>query len=177
MHDGAGMVLRLKTITPKYTPSLTDMRSKVIDQYYAEKARSTLERDMKQAVDLARNNGLNTVLEKYPEARKVSPISPFSPRDRETVLNLQQQNLPIKAMISLKKVGQFAEQMVDSTGYLVYFADQSERNSELYQAEYSKIEQKLYEEQKTIIEQGFVASLQRHAKIEGADLYHSFIPE
>jgi peptidyl-prolyl cis-trans isomerase D len=177
LYEGNGMLLRLKKVTPKYTPALAEIKDKVTEEYHAEKARSLIAHDIQEAMDPARNEGIKAVLQYYPEARKVSAIEPFSFKDREVILNLQQQDLPVKGMLSLKKVGEVASQMGDASGYIIYFAAQSKRNPELYQAEYTKIEQKLYEDQKAVIEQGFVASLQRHAKIEGADLYHSFIPE
>ena len=155
-----GLILNITTIEKGHKPEFTTVKKQVEADLYKEKATALINKDLEEA----KGQLLETIKTKYPAA-KIQKTGLLKKDDNEKLNDLAAQGFPVAVFDTLSEQGTPVATMHENNGYLITISQVEPFNQESFEAHRKKITALLYEEQKKIIQKGFIASLYRNATI------------
>ncbi len=164
IDNGVGVLAQLTTVNKKHLPSLDDVRSAVLADYYVQKTHDELSKKLKEAKALV---GASTFKELQGAFDGELIQTGLLDASKENALkDLKEKGIPVDQMLQLEKSGSFLTHQSDENGYVIRLDEISPLDQQEIEAKGVETAQNFEQERIQQYLEGFVASLYRNATIE-----------
>lgn len=160
MSDGKGILATVNSIDKSHKPELLSVKSQVEKDLYSAKALSLIKKDLDQAKD----QNIDTLQKSY-RSIVTKKTGLINMDDKEKLDDFAQEGIPISVFDSLDHTGAGTTLMHENNGYLIKVDHVESFDQELFEGNKNIIANLLYDEQKQLVQKGFIASLYRNATI------------
>lgn len=156
-----GILAVVDSVQKSHKPEIASVKKQLEEDLYRKNALSALESDLQSARD-----------KNIPELKKLYPFAVIKKTgmvkkdDKEKIQELVQEGIPASSFESLEDVGSELTFIEGERGYLVKVINIEPYNQESFEANKNTIANLLYEEQKQVVQRGYIASLYRNATIK-----------
>ena len=153
-HEGKGMVVIVTDIVSSHIPKLGDIKAKVMEDLYRQKARSELRKAVNEAAVKAKESHA-------PQGRTIANVKGD---DTERIKQLTKEGLPVVQMLEMGRAGEVLT-AVEGDGYVIRLTSIAPTTDEQIAAKKQEITASLTRNWSHLLYQRFVASLARSATI------------
>jgi peptidyl-prolyl cis-trans isomerase D len=160
ISDNKGVVATVTSIQKSHRPELASVKKQIEQDLYNDKAAELIQKDLNEAK--GQNSG--TLKEKYP-AVTIKKTGMVNKDDKEKLNDFAQEGIPVSVFDQLDKEGAETTLTHQGSGYLIKVNKAEAFNQEQFESNKNIISTLLYDEQKKIVQKGFIASLYRNATI------------
>ncbi len=162
---GKGYIVELTTLVPSKIPALKDIKTKVTEDIYKQKALELLNKDLKQGLSDVRSGKktLSQVAQALNGTVDITDWIKFS--DRETLKKLEDMKLSLPEVAQLVKQGAIASDVTDTHGYLIQVKQIDKFSPEDYEKEKASIRRSLTRQESQGLTAAFIQSLKDQANI------------
>jgi len=173
-----GVAVILQDVAKSYTPALSAIEEAVRHDYFLDKARTAMLKDLKKVrafkahnpeqplsaivSDMAANGAIQAGSSQSSDWIKVS--------DQEALKKFLPKNTPTKGLLRLEKVGASAIELTEKGGILIAIEAVGEFDREQFELKKPGLARELEMRKKQVVTEGFVASLYKNATIETKEL-------
>ena len=164
VENNIGIAVQLTAIHDSYLPVIESIKSVVQDDFYEKRASDTLQNELKQAKNAAKNKSFNELQKEF--GINIEEIGWIKPNDTESKRKLEKRGLPITKMMQLDSIGMILDEQSDRDGYLVHLDDVLVPQKEQADMQWDKAKNRIEPNRMNLYTEAFVASLYRNAKIE-----------
>ncbi len=155
-----GLVIMITAIEKRHKPEFAVVKKQVEADLYKEKAMALIKKDLEEA----KNQPVDSIKSKYPGVT-IQKTDLLKKDDNEKLNDLATKGVPVSVFDSITNEGHSTTIMHENNGYFISVGQVEPFKQESFDAHKDKIKALLYDEQKKIVQKGFIASLYRNATI------------
>lgn len=159
-HD-YGLLATVESIQKSHRPELAAAKKQVEEDMYKHNALEALTKDLESA----RTKSLSELKKLYPFTTTKN-TGLIKKDDKEKLNELAQSGIPVSTFESLHELNNETVVVHDSAGYLIRVSQAEPFSQERFDAHKNIIAHAIYEEQKQLVQRGYIASLYRNATIK-----------
>jgi hypothetical protein len=168
-----GYLLRLDTIEPASYPSFQQVKDTIENDYIAQKARLSFDNEMVRLTRHAQAGSLEQVAKE--EGLTLYTISPYSNTDTERIKTLKEKGIDALDLLKLEQIGAVTLSTKPDKTYIIQLNSiikGQDNEQEATDADITKHPQyaQMVQQDRSLLLQGYIASLYRCAKIETNDI-------
>lgn len=157
-----GYILQLNKIEKSFIPQLTDLKDKVIEDIYKEKAENALKKDLKNAV-ISTKDSEQISREMQGKLEKTDWIDP---KNEETMKIFKDKKIPMQMLSRMVQLKERIEYLTPEYGYIVQLTDVEPFDKEKFEENRNKIKLELLQLQLQNVFGNFAKWLESKAKVE-----------
>jgi peptidyl-prolyl cis-trans isomerase D len=169
IEGNSGFIVRLDSIEPAFTPSFESVAKTVTDDIIAERARTSFNAAAARLLQEAHRTPLEDVARK--EDRKIHRITPFSATDADQIKAIRTKGIDPMALLKLEHVGSVTTVEQNDILHIVQCTAISQITGQGDLREALKvIKNRLEKQERSLLVNGYIASLYRDATIDTNDI-------
>jgi parvulin-like peptidyl-prolyl isomerase len=177
-----GVAVSLENIAKSYTPQLADREDAVRQDYFLDKARMALLKDLKKVrafkannpgqplADIVADMAANGTIGGNTDKAATHSSDWIKAGDQEALKKFLPKNTPTKGLLRLEKVGASAVELTEKGGILITVEALGELDIEQFELKRATVSRELEMRKKQVVTEGFVASLYKNATIEAKEI-------
>ncbi len=160
-ENGAGKLVTLNDIKQSYVPELSEIKDRVKEDFYAQKAKEALEKQLNEAKNATRS------FDSLGKVEKTGWLihSQDSKDDQKELTELTKKGIDLGKMFQLENKGAITGYERNGNGYVIRLDERAPFDETLFKDKKELLLSQAKEQKKSFIMAGFVASLYRNAKI------------
>lgn len=166
MEGGQGVLVELLDVKKQHTPALADIRAAVLEDLFHDRAAKSLKKLLKEAKEASRSTPMEEIKKTWGGTLEATaPITKNSP----AVAELGKHGVPAQILFGLERAGNTSTFEAQGKGFLIKLDAQSPFQEQAYNEEKNTLSNELFNQQASLITDGYVASLYRTATIKSND--------
>ncbi len=156
-----GILATVESIQKSHKPEISAIKKQLEQDLYRKKALEALDKDLQSA----QGKNSTELKERFPFAL-IKNTGMLKKDDKEKMQELAQSGVPVSSFESLHDLGNEITLVQGENGYLIKVSAVEPYSKEAFDAHKNIIANLLYDEQKQVVQRGYIASLYRNATIK-----------